>query len=254
MKSGIYTIINQVNGKFYIGSACNIKRRWAEHKRRLNRGVHKNKHLRNAWNKYGEENFKFKVLEPVENKEDLLDREQWWMDLLKPEYNISLTAGSQLGFKHSEESKQKMSGENNPMFGRTGEKHPMYGQTGEKCPKYKHAKCWEYNGKIQPMSDWAKEFGIDQTTLNWRVTNLSWSLEQALLTPVATNRKGENNPMYKHAKRYDYDGKSQPLSDWAKEYGINRNTLETRLRRGWSLERALLTPTRPKIRPRPKKT
>jgi len=184
MTRGIYIIINKVNGKFYIGSACSLNGRWAVHRSKLNNRTHPNSHLQNSWNKYGEENFKFRVLEPVKDVNNLLEREQFWMDLLKPEYNILPTAGSPLGVKRSEESKQKFSGENNPMFGRTGEKHPMFGRTGEKHPSYQHAKRWEYNGKSQPLSDWAKEYGINKATLSGRVKKLGWSLERALLTPT----------------------------------------------------------------------
>jgi len=216
MKIGIYTIINIVNGRFYIGSACSFNRRWAAHKHLLCKGTHHSLYLQNAWNKYGEESFYFGILEPVEDKEDLIAREQYWMDLLGPQYNICPTAGSLLGVKHTEEFKQKVSealkgkycGENNPNYGRTGEKHPMFGRTGEKNPmygkhhsdetkhkisennrgekssNYKRAKCWEYNGKSQPLSDWAKDYGINKTTLNFRVTVLGWPLERALTTPV----------------------------------------------------------------------
>jgi len=269
MKSGIYTIINQVNGKFYVGSAVNFRKRWLLHRSNLNNETHPNRHLQHAWNKYGEENFYFGIIEPVENKEDLLGREQYWMDLLKPEYNICTTAGSSLGYKHRDESRQKISeaqrGENNHMFGRTGEKHPMYGshrsdetrrkmsgeknpmfgRTGKKHPAYKHAKRWEYNGKSQPLSDWAREYGFDPRYIQTRVNTQGWSLERALLTPVTIDHKGEKNPRYKHAKRWEYNGKSQPLSDWIKEYGINKTTLNFRIKElGWSLERALLTPVK----------
>jgi len=216
MKSGIYTIINQVNGKFYIGSAVNIKKRWTEHRRDLKKGIHGNKHLRRAWKKYGGENFYFGVLEPVKNKEDLLNKEQFWMDELHPEYNILLTAGSSLGFRWSEEQRQKISGENsptfgkhrtketkqkisetckgmycgekNPMFGRTGEKHPMYGRTGENSPSYKYAKCYEYKGESKPLSDWAREYGFESWQIKVRVSTHGWSLERALLTPIRTKR------------------------------------------------------------------
>lgn len=51
--------------------------------------------------KYGYSNFILEILEYCD-KFDLLNREQYYMNLLKPEYNVLLTAGSNLGFKHSE--------------------------------------------------------------------------------------------------------------------------------------------------------
>ncbi len=124
-KSGIYKIINIINNKIYIGSATNIKQRWATHKFRLKNNKHHNSHLQNAWNKYGERNFLFEVLDYVSNKENLIKYEQLWMDLLKPEYNKCKVAGSPLGTKHSEEWKklksEKMMGDKNHNFGKTFE-------------------------------------------------------------------------------------------------------------------------------------
>ena len=47
-----------------------------------------------------------------------MSKEQYYLDQLKPEYNILTTAGPSWGFKHSELSKAKFTGKNNPMFGK----------------------------------------------------------------------------------------------------------------------------------------
>lgn len=108
MKSGIYKITNVFNGKFYIGSAANFNHRWRIHKRQLNENTHHSKKLQNAWNKYGEENFKFEILITCE-KEELIAFEQLYIDEEKPEYNILKIAGSSLGYKHRAEDILKMS-------------------------------------------------------------------------------------------------------------------------------------------------
>ena len=113
MNSGIYIIENKVNSKKYIGSAKNITKRWYTHKYTLRVNKHDNSYLQYAWNKYGEENFEFKILEIV-SIEDLIVREQFHMDIFKVYerkygYNLSKTAGNTLGFKFSDESKLKMS-------------------------------------------------------------------------------------------------------------------------------------------------
>ena len=64
---GIYKITNLKNHKIYIGSSNNIMRRWYEHLRDLKNQKHCNSHLQNAWNKYGENNFLFEIIEIVEN-------------------------------------------------------------------------------------------------------------------------------------------------------------------------------------------
>ncbi len=88
----IYKLINTFNNKFYIGSAKNFYNRAMRHLAELNKGSHKNKHLQNSWNKYGSGNFKFEILE--ECLESIkIEREQYYLDLLKPFYNINPKAG-----------------------------------------------------------------------------------------------------------------------------------------------------------------
>lgn len=52
MKSGIYIIKNNHDGKVYIGQSVDIKRRINHHKRQLIKGVHKNTYLQRAYNLY----------------------------------------------------------------------------------------------------------------------------------------------------------------------------------------------------------
>ena len=51
---GIYKITNLKNNKGYIGQSTDIKTRWINHKRELRNNIHRNPHLQNAFNKYGE--------------------------------------------------------------------------------------------------------------------------------------------------------------------------------------------------------
>lgn len=80
MKSGIYRIINKVNDKMYIGSSYNLEKRLASHISMLINNKHHSIHLQNAYNKYGDDNFDFEVLEECE-REFLLDREQYYLNL-----------------------------------------------------------------------------------------------------------------------------------------------------------------------------
>lgn len=92
MSSGIYQIRNKVNSKVYIGSSNNIKRRWQKHKALLRHNRHQNSHLQAAWNKYGEDNFVFSIVELC-SIDSLLDREQYFINTINPEYNQTLIAG-----------------------------------------------------------------------------------------------------------------------------------------------------------------
>jgi len=86
--SGIYKIINKVNGKYYVGSSNDIKIRWARHKTLLNHNKHPNSYLQYSWNKYGESNFDFIIAEKIPN-DNLLIVEQKYLDLCNNDKNIS---------------------------------------------------------------------------------------------------------------------------------------------------------------------
>jgi len=106
--SGIYEILNLVNGKRYIGQSVDIARRRKDHVKLLRRGSSCHLHLQAAWIKYGAEAFKFSALGYCPPK-DLTFFEQAWMDALKPEYNVAPAAGSTLGVKQSPEARAKRS-------------------------------------------------------------------------------------------------------------------------------------------------
>src|SRR5690606_34117775 len=106
--SGIYEIVNRVNGKRYIGSAVTLAKRWNLHRHQLRAGKHHSRPLLSAWRKYGEPAFDFRVIEKCA-PECLIEREQAAFDLLRPEYNACKTAGSTLGVKYTADSRKRMS-------------------------------------------------------------------------------------------------------------------------------------------------
>ena len=77
----VYEIINIENGRSYVGSSTDIKRRWGAHVRSLRKGTHRNSHLQRAWDKYGEGAFSFCVLEVMDKEDDLTSREQYYLDM-----------------------------------------------------------------------------------------------------------------------------------------------------------------------------
>lgn len=95
---GIYLIINKVNNKTYIGSSCDIKRRWRHHRQNLKKGNHHCVHLQRAWNKHGESNFIFSI-EKKCDRNKLIEIEQKFLDKAKKNkkkyYNTSYHAGGQ---------------------------------------------------------------------------------------------------------------------------------------------------------------
>lgn len=117
-KIGIYCIENKINKKKYIGSSKDVYKRKNRHFSELKNLKHKNVKLQRSYNKYGKDNFSFYVIEFVENENELIIREQHYIDSIKPEYNINLIANSSLGVKRSEETKEKVRQAN------LGLKHP----------------------------------------------------------------------------------------------------------------------------------
>lgn len=79
---GIYKIENIVNNKVYIGQSINIYERWLAHKRDLRNNKHHNYYLQNSYNKYGENNFTFEIIETCK-EEVLSEREFYWINSFK---------------------------------------------------------------------------------------------------------------------------------------------------------------------------
>ena len=113
-RPGIYCFVNVTNGNTYVGSAKNLRIRLKGHYL----GTRSNLILQKAISKYGISQFYFVVLEYCEI-EDLIKREQYYIDQLNPIYNILKVAGSSLGYRHTEEYKELFSGEKHPFFGKT---------------------------------------------------------------------------------------------------------------------------------------
>lgn len=87
---GIYRIKNLINGKCYYGSSKEIEKRWKTHLNQLRNKKHINCILQNAWNKYGEDNFIFEIVEECE-LEKLFEVEQKYIDTCG-DYNIGIKA------------------------------------------------------------------------------------------------------------------------------------------------------------------
>lgn len=102
-KAGVYCWINNINDKLYVGSSTNLRTRFYKYYSIKNLSE-KRTPIHNALLKYGYSNFSLVILEYTSENENPIKKEQYYLDLLKPEYNILETAGSSLGYKHSDET------------------------------------------------------------------------------------------------------------------------------------------------------
>jgi group I intron endonuclease len=109
----VYKIKCLINDKIYIGSSVNLRNRINRHYNDLVKQKHTSKHLQNAFNLYGNENFIVEVLEFCD-RETLIQKEQFFLDKLKPwdrliGYNTCEIAGLPSKRKLTEEQKAKIS-------------------------------------------------------------------------------------------------------------------------------------------------
>ena len=144
-RGGIYSFINTVNGKQYIGSAKDFYLRLNEHLENKK----SNSALQNAFNKYGLDKFNFCIYEYFTYKSKILsnkaltDLETSYISKFNFDtlYNFKANATSMLGYKHTEEARRKMveffkNKNNHPMFGKkhTKEALALISKPGELNP------------------------------------------------------------------------------------------------------------------------
>lgn len=161
---GIYSIFNLANGKKYIGSSKNIYNRWHEHWHNLKNNKAHNLHLQAAWNKYGEENFVFNVLEYC-SEEERFEREQYYIDFMLPEYNFSLQVTANIGREISEEQKMQISKTLKKKYA-SGELKPFIRKDIMVKNYVYNIKTWKLAGVFNDFASTARAFKIDKTTIS----------------------------------------------------------------------------------------
>jgi len=117
---GIYKITNLINNKIYIGKTEDrfIERFW-QHIWSLDKKIHYNKHLENAWQKYGSDNFRFEVVHIQNENEDINELEKKYIvkyDTFENGYNKTYGGEGQIGHKMRETTK-RLIGEKNKING-----------------------------------------------------------------------------------------------------------------------------------------
>lgn len=182
---GIYKIVNTVNGKYYVGSAKNRRKRLlSDHLRKLRKNTHSNPKLQNAWNKYGEIAFQFIELEELTPiRKELLKIEQLYLDIAKQDrdncYNLIFDA---TGGTLTDETKQKI--RQKALL-----RPPITEATREKLRQRKHTE--ESKEHLRSINLGPRNHFYGKTHSESQLQNWSMKAKERLQTP-------SNNPNYDH--------------------------------------------------------
>lgn len=140
MESGIYRIRNLKNDKSYVGRAVDLERRKAQHLESLRAGTSHNPHLQNSWNKWGEENFLWEVLEACDG-DSLMMREAHWineLDACNPSHGFNMRSENGDGtWRLSDETRAEWSKNKKALWADGKMKnHPWTNTKGENNPRW----------------------------------------------------------------------------------------------------------------------
>jgi group I intron endonuclease len=230
MASGIYQIVNTVDGKRYIGSAVDLHEREVRHFRELRRGMHHSQKLQRAFIKYGEIAFAF---EPIITCAKSMRNwyEQQFIDQLTPEYNICKIAGTPAGSPMSKEIRVQIA--------------------------LKQSKSLTHNGETHTYQEWDKILGLASGGIKRRVCMFGTDSEKLFVPPaelwesqkskmggpvwqgktmpgwVKTKmRSSQKERRDKEAETYTHNGETHTHREWSKILGLHPEGFGQRLRLG----------------------
>ena len=223
----VYKIVNKKNDKKYIGSTNDKGRRWYNHKWRLANNCHRNQHLQRAYNKYGSDNFEFVVVEQVDKISDLIQREQYYMDILEPEYNINPKADRS---EFSEETRKKISeSHKGKEMSREARRRMSESHKGKEMPKETREKIGKsISGMNNPFYGQHHSKKAKQKISE---THKGKEISKETREKMSKSAKGIKNPSSKLTKKkvkvilYLLNGDSFTHKQIGKMFGVARGTI-----------------------------
>lgn len=227
---GIYCIENIINNRKYIGLSRDIYRRWVEHKSELRRGTHANVYLQNAWNKYGENNFEFNIVELCDPFV-ICDRERYYIakyHTLSHENGYNLTKGGENAATTNKMVISLLSGTVYESVKDAARNNNVADITMiDWCRKYYNFMYLdEYNSMDNNQRDYYKNF--DWTTFMYEKLSKAHSrdnLSEETLSKYKECTSGSNNPratpIYSPKLNESFWGAKEVFD----KYGINRGSI-----------------------------
>lgn len=232
--TGVYTITNILDGKMYIGCATDVNIRLGHHRNDLIGNKHQNTHLQNAFNKVGESNFIFEVLEECE-EQFIYSQEHYWCTILNVHnrlygYNLRPTKpDGKAGCAESTREKIRLSIK---LKNSSYDIHPNVG--------YKHreeSKIKMSNSKkgIKPKKENVLK-GIETRKNNGK----KWHTEETI-SKMSKSKLGKKRPNFKNIKQYpilQLDVNMELIKEWSsiseasKDLNIKSTALFAAIKRG----------------------
>lgn len=223
---GIYYCACAENERSYVGQSVNVYNRINySHIPRLRGNRHSNRHMQNSWNKYGEESFRWVVLEYC-SEEMLNDRESYWIKHLCTEFpnGFNLTNGGDNLYRRSEESRRKM--------------RESWDEERKKSQTLRNKSIWASETKRRDMCNSMKEAWTDERrAFISKQKKEQWaSMTEEARTEFGLKMKnrhydvsGDNNPRARTIKCVETDEVFTTIKEAAITFGINYSTLKSHL-------------------------
>jgi len=246
--SGIYKIVNKINGKYYVGSSADILSpnigRWYKHKWMLKNNNHDNIHLQRAWNKYGGDSFEFKIVEYIEPAK-LIGEEQKYLDDAKLNknavYNRTFIAGK---IEMTEETRKKIGDKAKIRF-KNNINHPLYDKT-----KYTLYNKLTGNVFVGTKQEFIKKYDSNECIYSLFSGKVKSILNCWVLNPKndIKSNKGKMNPRYNKTIYSFYNTKTKESFNGTKfefcqKFKLKRNMPDDLIRKwikqsktGWILK------------------
>lgn len=214
----IYAITNTITNKIYIGSAVNFERRRKAHLYELKNNKHHSVSLQHSWNKHSPEDFVFSIIEEINDRLVLLEREQFWLDHFKSYnkkygYNISNNSNQPKSFSIPV-YQFTMNGNLIKKWNSCQEAGDYLGIDGSglnKCAKGKYrfyyGYIWDYNKKLSNERIQKANNGIKRTNESKIKMSIS-----------AKNRTDHNKPILQYDLNNNFIKEWRSTSDVINEY------------------------------------
>lgn len=232
----LYEIKNIINNKVYIGRTSNIKARWNRHRNELRKNKHHCIHLQRAWNKYGEENFKFSILDTKKSLEEIMELEKSYINVLDNTklYNVSrMSSGGDLISYHpnrDEIVKHILEGVRNRWDNISQEEYEKYCEkyVGQNNPNYRHG-YYSKKEKERRREEWNKKSNKEKySRIPW---NKGMKFENCPPKSEETKKKISESNKGKHGVKIICENVLfENLNDAGNMYGITSSGILIRLK------------------------